>query len=350
MDKNKRELFLQGKYEYYRKYHTWVVIISALASVTFWVSDCQIFGRIAWETILPRTFILLPMLLFVLTSRKTSNYKIMIPFAYLIIHGIMWCTIWAIYYLPDRQYAREGFIIMHLMFFAVGFCASFRTATIAHSLVIVNIIVSNTFNHYESFALMLSLGIPCVIAISGVLRVMEQVYIDLNCVMSKLEETMMLDPLTKAYNRNKLSEMIREDSALAKENETTVENAVLMVDVDHFKEVNDTYGHKGGDKILIHVVEQIREQIRESDAIIRWGGEEFVVIMKNCAPEVAENRAEKIRSIIADKENGVCPITVSVGVGMFSGTDYNKAIVDADKAMYYAKENGRNQVITWDLQ
>lgn len=348
MKNENREEFLQGKYEYYRTYHTWVVILSALASVTFWVSDCQIFGRLAWETLLPRTFILLPLVLFVLASRKTNNYKIMIPFAYVILHGIMWCTIWAIVYLPDKQYAREGFIIMHLMFFAVGFCASFKTSTLAHSLVIVNIIVSNTFNHYESFALMLSLAIPCVIAICGVLRVMEQVYMDLHKAMKSLETTVVLDPLTKVYNRHKLSEMTTRDTANAYLEDML--NAVMMVDVDHFKKVNDTYGHEAGDKVLVYVANQIRSQIRENDAIIRWGGEEFVVIMKNCLPGIAKRRAESIRVAVEENKNEVCPITVSIGVGMFSGTNYKKAILEADKAMYDAKQKGRNQVVMWELQ
>ena len=102
--------------------------------------------------------------------------------------------------------------------------------------------------------------------------------------------------------------------------------------------------------MLVYVANQIRSQIRENDAIIRWGGEEFVVIMKNCLPGIAKRRAENIRVAVEENKNEVCPITVSIGVGMFSGTNYKKAILEADKAMYDAKQKGRNQVVMWELQ
>lgn len=164
-------------------------------------------------------------------NRKISDYRVMVVLSYLIIHGIMWCTIWAIYYLPIKQHANEGFIIMHLMFFAVGFCAPFKYGTIAHCLVITNIILSNTFNHYESFDMMLTLGIPCVVAICAVQYVMEQVYTDQFLTRRQLEKALTLDYLTKAYNRNKLKDICDEAGSkllVAAEKETYI----LVVDID----------------------------------------------------------------------------------------------------------------------
>ena len=198
-----KQFFYQSKYDYYREFNRWVVVVASLVSVTYFVSDCQLFGRFAWETLLPRTFILLPMLIFLLVSRKVTDYRIMVPFTYLIVHGIMWCTIWAIYYLPIRQHANEGFIIMHLMFFAVGFCAPFGYSTLFHVLVVANILISNLFNHYESLNLMLTLGIPCVVGICAVNYVMEKVYADQYKTKLELEKALTMDQLTKAFNRNK---------------------------------------------------------------------------------------------------------------------------------------------------
>lgn len=336
--------FYQSKYDYYKQFNAWVIILSALASVTYFVSDCQLFGRMAWETLLPRTFILLPTLLFILLNRKISDYRIMVILSYVIIHGIMWCTIWAIYYLPIKQHANEGFIIMHLMFLAVGFCAPFKYSAIAHCLVVANIIISNTFNHYESFDLMLTLGVPCVAAICAVQYVMEQVYTDQFHTRQQLEKALTLDYLTKAYNRNKLKDICDEASSrllVDKEKETYI----LVVDIDFFKNVNDTYGHDGGDKALVYLVDTIKSCIRAADYVIRWGGEEFIVILEGCPGGKAELIAENIRKKVQQGAEGICPLTVSIGVSRYDGKNYHTAITQADEALYTAKKNGRNQVV-----
>ncbi|MGN0160488.1 MAG: GGDEF domain-containing protein [Lachnospiraceae bacterium] len=342
-----REAFLQSKYDYYEKFNTWAVILSCLASLSYLFSDCRIFGRIAWETLIPRGFILIPMLIFILVRRRTSNYKIMVPLSYLVIHCVMWCTIWAIYYLPDRQHANEGFIIMHLMFFAVGYCASFYTGTFFHSLVIVNIIVSNLFNHYESFDQMLLLGIPCLVAICLVNYIMEGVYLDHYITKNKLENMLVHDQLTKAYNRNKIYELLNSDGVRL--NFPSDQNVCfLLMDIDLFKRVNDTYGHNIGDKVLMDTASIIRSSIRPEDIIIRWGGEEFIVIMPNCLMGTATVIAENIRSNVEAHDNQVCPITVSIGISEYDGVNYNTAVTQADKALYTAKRNGRNQVVCYE--
>lgn len=344
--REEKKKFYQSKYSYYRKFNNWVILVASLASVTYFVSDCQLFGRFAWETLLPRTFILLPMLIFLLVSRKVTDYRIMVPFTYLIVHGIMWCTIWAIYYLPIRQHANEGFIIMHLMFFAVGFCAPFGYSTFFHVLVIANILISNLFNHYESLDLMLTLGIPCVVGICAVNYVMEKVYADQYRTKLELEKALTMDQLTKVYNRNKLAE-ICDKSGLRLLVDDSKETCVMITDIDFFKQVNDTYGHDGGDKVLIYLVDTIKQVIRSSDYVIRWGGEEFIVILQGCPMANAKNIAESIRQKIETGDSGVCKITISIGISSYDGTDYHKAITCADKALYEAKNNGRNRVVCY---
>ena len=344
--REEKKKFYQSKYSYYRKFNNWVILVASLASVTYFVSDCQLFGRFAWETLLPRTFILLPMLIFLLVSRKVTDYRIMVPFTYLIVHGIMWCTIWAIYYLPIRQHSNEGFIIMHLMFFAVGFCAPFGYSTFFHVLVIANILISNLFNHYESLDLMLTLGIPCVVGICAVNYVMEKVYADQYRTKLELEKALTMDQLTKVYNRNKLAE-ICDKSGLRLLVDDSKETCVMITDIDFFKQVNDTYGHDGGDKVLIYLVDTIKQVIRSSDYVIRWGGEEFIVILQGCPMANAKNIAESIRQKIETGDSGVCKITISIGISSYDGTDYHKAITCADKALYEAKNNGRNRVVCY---
>lgn len=336
--------FYQSKYEYYQKFAYYVIICASLASISYFISDCQLFGRFARETLLPRTFILLPLALYIYIYPKINNYKIMVPVNYLIIHSIMWNTIWAIVYLPDKTHASEGFIIMHLMFFAIGFCAPIRYALIAHSLVIVNILVSHLFNHYQNLDVMLSLGIPCVIGICAAHYFMEEIYADHYITAKKLEFISGYDALTGIYNRNIMNEIIQEGKKQFID-EIGRTCAILLFDIDHFKQVNDTYGHMKGDIVLKSLVNAASSVLEPKDYLIRWGGEEFIMILPKCnEPEVAIERAERLRQLVERTDNGVCPVTISVGIAFYNGEDYQIIVDRADKALYMAKENGRNQV------
>ena len=351
MEKNKfaneeRKQIYQSKYEYYKKYCFWVIVSSALASITYWISDCRLFERFAWETLLPRTFILIPLLVFITIYNKTEDFRIMIPLSYLIIHGIMWCTIWAIYYLPIKQHANEGFIIMHLMFLAIGLCAPLRYGILAHVLLIANIVISNTFNHYESFDQMMMLGIPCVVAICVMNCVTERVYLDQYRTKQQVETAFRVDQLTKAYNRNILTHIVdSEDRRLMFDPD--MDTSVVILDIDLFKRVNDEYGHPAGDKVLVYVAETIKKHIRSCDYLLRWGGEEFVLFLPSCNVKQAKNITERIRVAIQEGKNPVCPITVSAGISAYDGESYRNAISNADKALYVAKNTGRNQVICY---
>lgn len=347
VDKKARHDFYQSKYEYYKLYSLIVIIGVCLASTTYWISDCELFERIAWETLIPRTIILIPMFVFFFLNRNIKDYRIMIPFAYLIIHGIMWCTIWAIYYLPIKQHANEGFVIMHLMFLAFGLCAPWRYSVPAHALLVVNIVVSNTFNHYESFVQMLLLGIPCVVGICAINYVTEHVYLDQYLAKKELEKAYQLDQLTKVYNRNVLTNIVDEGGKKLLFN-LDCETSVIITDIDFFKKVNDKYGHPAGDKVLVYISDVIRKHIRSCDYLIRWGGEEFVIILPNCNVNQAKDIAERIRVAIATGNNPVCPVTISMGIGRYDGENYRNAISNADKALYIAKNSGRNKVVCFD--
>ena len=346
IEKEECKQLYHSKYEYYGNYSLWVVLASCLASTTYWISDCQLFGRMAWETLLPRTFILLPLLIFVIVHRKVKDYRIMIPFCYLLIHGIMWCTIWAIYYLPIKQHANEGFIIMHLMFLAIGLCAPFKYGVIAHSFVVVNIVISNLFNYYESFDQMLMLGIPCIVGICALNYVTEKVYLDQYRTKQEVEKAYQLDQLTKTYNRNVLKNIVdEEDKKLAFDADLDI--SVIIMDIDLFKRVNDEYGHPAGDKVLVYIADTIKKHIRSCDYLVRWGGEEFVLFLPGCDIPQAKAIAERIRLAIQEGKNPVCPVTISAGVSAYDGMNYRAAISNADKALYMAKNTGRNQVICY---
>ena len=346
LKKENRSLFYQSKYDYYKNFMKGLIIVSSMAYITFFLTDCQIFGRFSWETLLSRLIIILPLLCYLLMYSKIHNYKIMVPLSYLMIHIIIWCTDWATYLLPDRQYASEGMIIMNLNFVCAGFCAPFWYSTIAHFIMLIDIFVANLFIHYDDVSMMVLFNLPCIIAVCAMHRIMEKVYLDHYVVSQKLEDLVVHDQLTKVYNRNKMKEISTADTAELNFPKS-MNISVLLIDIDFFKKVNDQYGHEAGDVVLTHTASVLRRTVGSLDYIIRWGGEEFVIILPNYSAERGMDIAEQIRQNVENSDNSICPITVSIGVATYQGGNYHDTIALADNALYQAKTGGRNRVVQY---
>ena len=122
---------------------------------------------------------------------------------------------------------------------------------------------------------------------------------------------------------------------------------IIMADIDHFKKVNDTFGHLMGDKILKAVAEILQESARKEDIAARFGGEEFVLILDNCKAADAALKAEKLRAQIEALHPEGINVTASFGVAAFDATlkDHEELLKHADSALYQAKNEGRNRVI-----
>jgi diguanylate cyclase (GGDEF)-like protein/hemerythrin-like metal-binding protein len=163
--------------------------------------------------------------------------------------------------------------------------------------------------------------------------------------MEILEWAAGTDRLTGAWNRRRFEEAATAEIALVRRRKGPV--SLMMLDLDFFKNVNDTHGHNVGDAVLVEIVYIAREQLRASDALVRWGGEEFIVLSPATRMDGAMNLAEKIRDAVAAKkfpEAG--QVTVSIGVAEYTlGEDLNSWIQRADDALYRAKAGGRNQVV-----
>lgn len=172
-----------------------------------------------------------------------------------------------------------------------------------------------------------------------------------NKLMSILEKSARTDALTNLFNRKYLEEQIPKITSQAKRANTSF--GVLMLDIDHFKMVNDTYGHDIGDIAIKIVADTLIENTRESDIIIRFGGEEFIVLLHNCDEKGVQKVAEKIRLSFMDKEinagKTIIHKTMSIGTSMFpkDNKDLNNCIKNSDIALYEAKARGRNQVVAF---
>lgn len=166
----------------------------------------------------------------------------------------------------------------------------------------------------------------------------------------KLREQSILDALTTLYNRRYFEETLNREIARSERHETPL--ALIVLDVDHFKRFNDSYGHDAGDRALNLVGRTIKSSIRPSDVGCRYGGEEFVIVMPDATLDAAIARAEEIRRRInqasSDLNQGQFgQIAVSCGVAAYPehGTEGASLFIAADKALYEAKHRGRNQVI-----
>jgi diguanylate cyclase (GGDEF)-like protein len=125
---------------------------------------------------------------------------------------------------------------------------------------------------------------------------------------------------------------------------------VLMIDIDRFKALNDTYGHATGDEVLRAVAAALAGAVREDDVPARYGGEEFAVLLRNPTPDMAVEIGERVREAVADLDLGrfrVPGVTVSVGVAIGGRSDrpIDELIADADRALYEAKRRGRDRVV-----
>ncbi|MES0371569.1 MAG: diguanylate cyclase, partial [Mariprofundaceae bacterium] len=171
----------------------------------------------------------------------------------------------------------------------------------------------------------------------------------LDDIYSELKKSSHRDSLTGCHNRRKMDEdVIAAFSQAQRGNENL---SILMLDLDRFKEINDTYGHAAGDAVLLSAAEIMRSQLRKYERLYRYGGEEFVIVLPSTNAKEASVLAERIRMSLGSKKMDVgsnSPISVTVSIGIADNSNKEHGINDlfdlADKALYAAKEGGRDRV------
>ncbi|MCL5743623.1 MAG: diguanylate cyclase [Acidobacteria bacterium] len=174
---------------------------------------------------------------------------------------------------------------------------------------------------------------------------------ELLAAKEELRHQAMRDSLTGLWNRASIFDILHQELARASRNATPL--AVLMADLDGFKGINDTYGHLTGDAVLRESVRRMSAEIRCYDAIGRYGGEEFLIVLPGCDESGAKAQAERLREMIASKpfqaQDTLISVTCSIGVSWTTMPDVSQTdllVRYADSAMYSAKREGRNRVHT----
>ena len=180
----------------------------------------------------------------------------------------------------------------------------------------------------------------------------------LKALLVQLQYMAVTDPLTGAYNRGAVIHRAEEELSLMerrKHKKDTNSLGVIMMDIDHFKKINDSYGHQAGDDVLLEISHRISASLREYDTYGRYGGEEFLVLIPNCDCDGALNSAERIRCEVADTPiktgKNTLHITASFGVTCCqdSAEGFDTALQRADDALYQAKHAGRNKTVSSEV-
>ncbi|HMB25201.1 MAG TPA: diguanylate cyclase, partial [Anaerolineales bacterium] len=181
---------------------------------------------------------------------------------------------------------------------------------------------------------------------------MQTQLIEIGLLQSKLREQAIRDPLTNLFNRRYLEETL--DRELARAGRESYPVCIIMIDLDYFKKINDTYGHDAGDEVLKALAKTLTEQSRRGDFVCRYGGEEFVMVMPNITKRTAYDRARKLRKCLkalqVPYERHQLTMTLSMGIACYpaNGETRQALLRAADRAMYAAKRAGRDHILTYD--
>lgn len=175
-------------------------------------------------------------------------------------------------------------------------------------------------------------------------------YTEIEHYQRELEHLATHDPLTDFFNRNRMTALLEVEIERARRYGHNL--GILLLDIDHFKHINDQHGHQAGDIVLVTLAETLKRSVRAIDYVARYGGEEFLVIMPETRVEMALVSAERIRATIADSpvvlpDGTELQMTCSIGVAAYptSGDNMDLLLNSADKALYSAKNLGRNRVV-----
>lgn len=200
--------------------------------------------------------------------------------------------------------------------------------------------ISKPYNKVE-----LTTRIKSLVRIGTLYRALAEKVEELETAKKKLNRLAVTDGLTDIFNYRAFQHRLHLEIQRSKR--FSLPLSLLMIDIDHFKRYNDTFGHPAGDKLLREFAEILRTHIREVDCPARYGGEEFVLILPGTTKQSARIVAEKLRTLVEETDFSGTHITVSIGIASFpEDTDVKDTLITlADQALYRAKEEGRNRTI-----
>ncbi len=341
MDKDERADFYQSKCDYYQKYVELTLVACSFVSVGFLFFDYLINGTIL-PTLIPRLSIVFFLVAYIFAIHFFRERSAIVFMDYMVGHSYMLITIWSIYYLSTNEYSAEGIMMLNLIWMVIGFVSKPREVLLSTLVFFAEILISHSFIHYQNLEIIIALVFPSAIGVVLSHCLLMLYYLDHYRIRQKLELAMVTDPLTQVYNRHLLEKIVSRNTL--KDVAQGEPIAVAMLDIDYFKKINDENGHYTGDLTLLYIGQKLSNETHDNDYVIRYGGEEFVIIFRNCDVNNACARMEQFRIDIENAKDTPVPFTISVGVSRYNG-DYSKTIQNVDTALYKAKNAGRNRVV-----
>lgn len=170
---------------------------------------------------------------------------------------------------------------------------------------------------------------------------------DLRAALERIQQLAITDELTGLYNRRFAKELMSQQKALADRGNHSF--VLCLLDIDYFKQVNDNFGHAGGDAVLQQLAAELQRAVRDVDFVARFGGEEFLLVLSGTEEEGARQVLERLRQSLRQCQWSGCPglaLTVSIGVSCYqAGEEWYQTLLRVDEALYRAKNNGRDQVV-----
>lgn len=316
--------------------------ISILSAITNTLLNKGIFGIVLqWTYIVFCSF-----LLFLLPRRRLIIQKphlLFITFMYI-----------PFLFFQTAGYHGTALLFAQLGIFLIGIVFSGNERIIIISLNILEYLVCILINykfpqtvidHSGPGAQLIDLIVALILSFSGLAALtvfISMVFSDNN---KALEELSIRDALTGTYNRRYLNDFLSRQ--LEADSSAYANLYVMMLDIDHFKRINDSHGHGFGDRVLLECAQTIRDNLRDYDVVVRYGGEEFVIIAFLNNDSIALEFAERIRKKISSLHFRYdLSITVSIGLSPFKPGDTVESILErADQCLYKAKQSGRNRVV-----
>lgn|SRR5574344_744738 len=349
------------KFNHYKKQIKFVVVFTLISSMLYWISDILIFKKMGLNPfdyhcllcLIPR--ILIPSIcipIYIYIFDKYDNFKKITNWSYFFVHLVFWCIVSAVLYLPDKQFTREGWVIMQIVIAALGICMPIKTSVFNFSLYTIEMVIAHFVIKYFSYdwsyvlgsayigevpiVLIISLGIPLSLGLLCMLTIIEELFLRNLHMQEEIKGMAFIDQLTKVYNRYIFKDGLVYNGC-----------SVMISDIDDFKKINDTYGHKTGDIVLKWLAGEYISSVRKYDIVVRFGGEEFVIIFNKCDKIKAASIAETLRKDVEDESQRIFDfkVTISIGVTDCDNKDIETAIGIADKSLYKAKQSGKNKVL-----
>lgn len=220
---------------------------------------------------------------------------------------------------------------------------SLRTLAVANSIIFFPLIIKLLVSDAPYFLALAALFVTCIIVFSNYAMSLNNVLVD-NIRLKILSDNLsLIDMLTGLHNRRGLYLFV--DNLIAQVARTGEQFGLIMIDIDYFKQYNDTHGHSMGDEVLIAVADCILQEARMTDLVVRYGGEEFIVVV----PGAGMPELEEVAARICEGVRNNCYVTISAGLACYSqDMDFDELVKLADKALYAAKEAGRDRYMTAD--